>query len=213
LHEERLRPYAELLDLYRAADLAFDLFTRNPERELAFNTRTVDYLACGLPPLYSDYAELAGPIGRYEAGFVLDPTDAGAIAATIGAALDNPARLALCRRAARQLVDDLLTWDRTVAPLAAWCAKPTRRERATQTVDLAALIPDLVAELAEARAAATRWRGVAEEREQYARHVEAAWRERGEALAASEGQVAAWRDTPWRTALRQTMSRRNDRPE
>lgn len=212
LHEERLRPYAELLAIYRGADLAFDLFARNPERELAFNTRTVDYLACGLPPLYSDYAELAGPIARYEAGFVVDPGDPVAVAAAVGAALDDPAGLARRRRAARRLVDDLLTWDRTLAPLARWCAAPTRRAQGSQALDLAALLPSAPAapttELAAARAEAARWRALAEERETYARHVEAAWQERGAALAAGEFASAGWRRAPWRSAFRQTFGDR-----
>lgn len=208
LHAERLRPYEELLTIYRRADLAFDLFARNPERELAFNTRTVDYLACGLPPLYSDYAELAGPIDRYDAGFVVDPGDPATVTATVEAALADPAGLAGRRHAARRLVDDLLTWDRTIVPLAHWCAAPTRRDRAVQTVDLAALTPDLVRDLAEAREEATRWHQVAEERKQYARHVESAWQERGEVLSANEHEAAEWRRAPWRAALRQTFSRR-----
>lgn len=215
LHEGQLRPYAELLAIYRGADLAFDLFARNPERELAFNTRTVDYLACGLPPLYSAYAELAGPIARYEAGIVVDPGDPVEVAAAVGEALDEPAALARRRRAARRLVDDLLTWDRTVAPLARWCATPTRRTRDTQALDLAALLPPTpttpTTELAAAQAEAAHWRTLAEEREAYARHVETAWQERGAALAAASPAAAGWRRSPWRSAFRQTLGDRAGR--
>lgn len=210
LHEERLRPYAELLAIYRGADLAFDLFARNPERELAFNTRTVDYLGCGLPPLYSDYAELAGPIGRYDAGIIVDPSDAEAVTQAVSATLDDPANLARRRDNARRLVDDLLTWDRTVAPLARWCREPTRRERQPQALDFAALQPPQTADTAALAAAhdeAAHWRSLAEEREVYARHVEAAWQERGEALASRDAADAAWRGSPWRAAWRQTFGR------
>ena len=214
LHKERLRPYAELLAIYRGADLAFDLFARNPERELAFNTRTVDYLACGLPPLYSDYAELAGPIGRYGAGIIVDPTDTAAISQALNAALDDTTSLADRRVAAQQLVDDLLTWDRTVAPLARWCQEPTCRTRDSQALDFAALQPpqnDISTELATAQAAAAHRQAVATEREAYARHVEAAWRERGEALAAHEATDVARQSSPWRSALQQKLGRSSGR--
>lgn len=213
LHPERQRPYAELLDHYRRADLAFDLFARNPERELAFNTRTVDYLACGLPPLYSDYAELAGPIARYDAGFVVDPANPEAVAAAVAAALDDPTGLAARRSNARRLVDELLTWDRTVAPLARWCAHPTRRPRHPDALDVGALLPArdkadhalAASQVAASREEVATWRGVAEERETYARQVEAAWRERGEALTARDAEAARWQRAPWRAALRQTF--------
>lgn len=210
LHPERLRPYADLLAIYRQADLAFDLFARNPERELAFNTRTVDYLACGLPPLYSDYAELAGPIARYDAGLVVNPADPDAVAAAVGAALDDPARLAARRYNARQLVNEQLVWERTIAPLARWCANPTRRVRDADTLDLAALLPTTggaTQELEAARAEAASWQALAEEREAYAHRVEAAWRELGAALATRDAMRAGWEQAPWRAAFRQTVTK------
>ena len=208
LHPERLRPYAELLAEYRRADLAFDLFARNPERELAFNTRTVDYLACGLPPLYNDYAELAGPIARYEAGFVVDPADANAVRTAVGAALDDPTGLVARRANARRLVNERLTWDRTVAPLAAWCAQATRRERHPGALSVEALLPARAQEeaaLAAAQEAGAAWQRLAEEREAYALTVEAAWQERAAALASSEAALARQRHAPWRAALRHTF--------
>ena len=208
LHPERQRPYAELLGEYRRADLAFDLFARNPERELAFNTRTVDYLACGLPPLYNDYAELAGPIARYEAGYVVDPLDAAAVGAAVGAALDDPAGLAARRTNARRLVDERLTWDRTVAPLAAWCVHATRRVRRTDALSVEALLPERAREgaaLAAAQEASAEWQRLAEEREAYALTVEAAWQERGAALSASADALTAYQRAPWRAALRHTF--------
>jgi glycosyltransferase involved in cell wall biosynthesis len=208
LHPERQRPYAELLGEYRRADLAFDLFARNPEREIAVNTRTVDYLACGLPPLYNDYAELAGPIARYDAGFVVDPADADAVGAAVGAALDDPAGLAARRANARRLADERLTWDRTVAPLAAWCAQGGRRTRRPDALSVEALVPgraEADAALATARETSANWQRLAEEREDYAHRVEAAWQERGAALAASTDALAAYRRAPWRAALRHTL--------
>jgi hypothetical protein len=51
--------HEQLIDHYRRSHVAFDLMQRNPEREMAFTTRTVEYLWCGLPVIYNHYGELA----------------------------------------------------------------------------------------------------------------------------------------------------------
>ncbi len=201
LHHSGLRPYAELLDIYRRADLAFDLFAPNPERELAFNTRTVDYLACGLPPLYGDYAELAAPLRNYDAGIVVDPTDAAAVTAAVTRALTEPAWLAAKRAGAHRLVAERLAWDRTIAPLAAWCAAPTRRT--TRALDLTLIDSTDLAWLREERARAL---ALTAERATYAVSVERAWHEQGNHLHTINATLAAYRRHPWRAALRQAAS-------
>ncbi len=214
-HEVRLRPYAELLALYRSADLAFDLFARNPERELAFNTRTVDYLAAGLPPLYSDYAELAEPISHYRAGYIVDPADPQAVQTAVATALDNPDDLRQRRQAARHLVDDLLTWNQTIAPLARWCAVPSRRQPAPNTLTLADLLPaqaEQAALLTAAQAETRHWQEVAEEREAYAQHLEAAWQEQGQVLATQAAALARWQARPWQTAWQQRFGKQPQDP-
>ncbi|HEX5502065.1 MAG TPA: glycosyltransferase family 4 protein, partial [Thermomicrobiales bacterium] len=204
IHAGAPLPYADLLAVYRRADLAIDLFARNAERELAFNTRTVDYLAAGLPVLYGDYAELAGPLAAYGAGLLVAPDDPAAIAAALERALDDPAHLAALGANARRLVDERLTWDRTITPLAAWCAAPTRR--APGPLSPASLVLDLVrrAEFLEGRNAELA--GQAEERGAYAARVERAWAEQGARLADLDAALARRRAAPWRAALRQTLA-------
>lgn len=50
----------DLLNLYREASVALEAMQYNLERELAFTTRTVEYLWCGLPVLYNNFGELVG---------------------------------------------------------------------------------------------------------------------------------------------------------
>ena len=201
LHGSGLRPYDELLGIYRRADLAFDLFAPNPERELAFNTRTVDYLACGLPPLYGDYAELAAPIREYDAGIIADPTDEAAVTAAIARALADSDWLAAKRPGARRLAAERLAWDRTVAPLAAWCAAPTRRSG--RALDLTLLD---TADLAWLRKERDRALALAAERATYAATVEATWRDQSARLTTLDATFAAHQRHPWRSALRQTAA-------
>ena len=139
-----LVPHDRLLDEYRRAHVAFDVMARNPERELAFTTRTVEYLWCGLPVVYNDYAELARPIRDYEAGWTVDPLDRAAIAAVVDAILADPAEVERRSDNARRLARERLAWDRTIGPLDAFCRQPQkRRPRASDLRELAVRPPTL----------------------------------------------------------------------
>ena len=128
----------QLIETYRHAHAAIDLMARNPERELAFTTRTVEYLWCGLPVLYNDYAELSRYIRDYQAGWAVNPTDPAAIQQAVSEIFEQPDRVREYSRNAQRLVRERLTWDRTVDPLDAICRNPSRRERAP----IAAALPE-----------------------------------------------------------------------
>lgn len=200
MHHSNLRPYGELLGIYRRSDLAFDLFAPNPERELAFNTRTVDYLACGLPPLYGDYAELAAPIRDYDAGIVVDPLDEPAVSAAVTRALTDPVWLAAKRTGALRLAAERLAWDRTIAPLAAWCANPTHRPARALNLTLIDST-----DLAWVREERDRALALAAERGTYAASVESAWDEQGMRMRTLEDALAERQRHPWRAAIRQAL--------
>ena len=123
-----LRPFDQLVADYCRAGVALDLMERNAERELAFPTRTVIYLWCGLPVIHSDYSDLAPLIARYDAGWVLDPADADGLREAIKMILREPTVVQKKGQNARRLVAEQLTWDKTIAPLAAWCREPRLRE-------------------------------------------------------------------------------------
>lgn len=116
-----------LLEAYRQAHVAFDVMARNPERELAFTTRTVEYLWCGLPVVYNNYSELSGLIDDYEAGWTVDPLDRTAIAAVVDRILADPGEVARRSQNSRRLVRERLTWDKTIAPLVEYCRQPFKR--------------------------------------------------------------------------------------
>lgn len=197
-------PYDALRAAYREADLALDLYAHTLERELAFNTRTVDFLHAGLPPLYADYAELSPLIRDYDAGFVVPPDDDAAIAAALDAVFTDPAGLAARGRAAQRLAHERLAWDRTIAPLAAFCAAPTRRQPGS--LSPRALVPELVQALSDTQIELANTRHAADARRDYATRVEAAWAEQGARLTERNAALAAWRQEPWRMAARQTVA-------
>lgn len=118
VHFEGIRPRDELLEIYQRATVAVDLMTHNYERELAFTTRTVEYMWCGLPVIYNNYAELSPLIHQYEAGWVLDPTDGASIERVIHDILDYPELAHERGSNAQRLVREHLTWDKAIKPLA-----------------------------------------------------------------------------------------------
>jgi hypothetical protein len=108
--------------------VALDLMARNPERELAHATRTVVYLWAGLPVIHGDFDELAPLIAASNAGWVLEPSDSVGLRDVIHQILEHPEIVAERGANAQRLVRERLTWDRTIAPLAAWCRAPRRRD-------------------------------------------------------------------------------------
>jgi len=122
-------PHGDLLHHYAQAHVAIDLMARNPERELAFTTRTVEYLWCGLPVIYNDYSELSRYIAEYEAGWVLDPADEDSLRHTINQILEDPADVERRSHNARRLVRQRLSWDRTAEPLRRFADGVTLRKK------------------------------------------------------------------------------------
>jgi GT2 family glycosyltransferase len=116
-----------LLACYASAHVAVDVMQRNSERELAFTTRTVEYLWCGVPVLYHDYAELSDYIREYEAGWLVNPEDADAVRHTLRHIFDHPEEVAARSRNAQRLVRERLTWDNTITPLDSFVRLPRMR--------------------------------------------------------------------------------------
>lgn len=128
-----LTPLDEWIRLVSKCDVAFDLFPRNNERELAFPTRTSMYLWNGLPVLHADYDELAGLIQEYGAGWTVDPASSDALRAVLRRILGGEERLQKMAASARKLAEERLNWAETMKPLAEFCRDPKRRAGATAT--------------------------------------------------------------------------------
>jgi len=119
--------HEDLIAKYTMAHVAIDVMERNPERELAFTTRTVEYLWCGLPVIYNNYAELSDYIREYNAGWIVDPEDSEAIAAVINEIFEHPEQVVERSRNAQRLVREQLNWEQTIAQLDRFIRRPSRR--------------------------------------------------------------------------------------
>lgn len=122
-------PHEELIGHYCAATAAVDLMARNFERELAFTTRTVLYLWCGLPVIYNNYSDLSRYIEKYRAGWCLDPTDVAALERVLDEIFEEPQRVAEYSRNARRLVREELDWTKTIRPVVEFCREPRVRPK------------------------------------------------------------------------------------
>ncbi len=65
-------PHQSIVKTYSEAFAALDLYWFNRERELAVTTRTVEYLYCGLPVIYSEGMELSSLLRSKKMGIVVD---------------------------------------------------------------------------------------------------------------------------------------------
>ena len=208
LNAEGFVPYEDLLHAYARATLAVDLTRPNPERELSFSFRHVDYLRCGLPMLLADHTVAAEELVAAGAAVAVDAGDAGRIRRALEELLGDPDRLRRMSRAARKLARTTHDWTHATAELAAFCHRPRHRERAPTLLVRAAAERNRVAdELETARNRGdllTDRLAFAEERVRKAdRERELAWRHFREASEqldrtwASHGEIEQARDRAW----------------
>lgn len=134
-------PYGAYVELLREGGVALDLMARNPERELAFTTRTVQYMAVGLPVIHDDYSELGGIIAGggvgasgelgAPAGWTFNPDSRESMEAfrsLVRGLIQGEVDPARRGAAALALVARELDWDATIDPLDAFCRAPHLRE-------------------------------------------------------------------------------------
>jgi hypothetical protein len=98
-------------------DVAIDLFQHNLEREYAMVTRSIIALACGVPVLHPPFTEVSPMIAEYDAGWLVDPEDKGALEAVISGIIDDPDELRRKKENARRLASAVIEPEVAVKPL------------------------------------------------------------------------------------------------
>jgi GT2 family glycosyltransferase len=124
-----LLPHDKLVERYRRAHVAVDVMVPNAERRLAFPSRTVHYLWCGLPVIHGAYSEVAEHIREYEAGWVVEHDDLDALREVVISVLANPSEAERRGRNAQRLAFERFNWNKTVEPLAKFVRSPHMRPR------------------------------------------------------------------------------------
>ena len=115
--QKPMLPLEQFTDELREKDVAIDLMRWNLERELAMTIRSTTYLWSGLPVIYNNFADLGSLISQYEAGWLVDPSDANALIKVIDDIYANPSAVAIRSKNAQRLARELFSWDRAVEPL------------------------------------------------------------------------------------------------
>ena len=113
-----------LLDEYRRASVSVELMKYNLERELAFTTRTIEYLWCGLPVLYNNYSEISAHISEYDAGWAVDPEDPAMLNLALQEIFEDSDSVKRKSMNAQRLVADRFSWDKTIEPCVEFLNKP-----------------------------------------------------------------------------------------
>ena len=126
LVEQGLLPYPQLLEEYRRADVAVNLFEENAERRMAFSFREMDYLRAGLPLVCTGFSEIAPAVAESGAGWVLPDLSDEAVRGAFRAILAEFPFGAARSESARRLVAERFSAERTVDSLLALLENPTK---------------------------------------------------------------------------------------
>jgi len=204
-----LLPYDQLLDEYRSAWAAVNLFEENPERQLAFSFREIDYLKCGLPLLCAPFSHIAPYIRRHEAGWVLESMTEKELRRTVRRILALERIPAAMSAAAQAIVREHFDQRQTIRPVLDYLARPTRPPRRESLLQSTVHWGDFARQemqklLAELRALREQNQELARHNEEYRRLEE----EKNRHLAAAESTIRELRQY---TAAREKDLARCDR--
>jgi len=114
---DMLMTFSEYREFLTGIDLVVDLFDHNLEREYAMVTRAVVALACGLPIVHPPFTEVAPLIDEYQAGWLVDPTEPGALRRVLDEVIDDRQLLAARTANAQRLATEVFEPARALEPL------------------------------------------------------------------------------------------------
>ena len=109
--------FSEFRRFLSGVDVTIDLFQHNLEREYAMVTRSVVSLACGVPVVHPPFTEVSAMISEYDAGWLVDPLDEGAVGAALDEVIGDPEAVRRKRENARALALEVLDPAEAVKPL------------------------------------------------------------------------------------------------
>ena len=121
-----LLAFDEIVHEWGKYSCAIDVMKPNLERKLANPMRTTTYLWLGIPVIISDFYWVSELVREYEAGWLVDPSEEGAVHRITLDVLRNPGVLRERSANAQRLVAENLTWDRCVEGLDRFCKSPKK---------------------------------------------------------------------------------------
>jgi hypothetical protein len=110
--------YPDFSRFLEGVDVSVDVFGYNLEREYAVVTRSVVALCHGIPVIHPPFTEVSPLIAKYNAGWLVDPTEEGAVAKTLEELLNDRDRLMQKTNNARRLAREVLEPAKATSALA-----------------------------------------------------------------------------------------------
>ncbi|MBN2208586.1 MAG: glycosyltransferase family 4 protein [Candidatus Coatesbacteria bacterium] len=133
-----LLPFSEIASEWAKYSCAIDVMKPNLERRLANPMRTTTYLWLGIPIIVSDFYWVSELVRKYDAGWLVDSSEKGAVRDITLDVLDNPRVLREKGANAQRLVAENLTWDRCVEGLDRFCKSPQKLPKSRGLVTVVA---------------------------------------------------------------------------
>ena len=133
-----LLPFSEIACEWGKYSCAIDVMKPNLERRLANPMRTTTYLWLGIPIIISDFYWVSELVRKYDAGWLVDSSEEGAVRRITLDILDNPDILRERAANAQSLVAENLTWDRCVEGLDRFCKSPKKLAKSGNLVSVVA---------------------------------------------------------------------------
>lgn len=116
-------PAERRYDLWRDVDLLVATHDRSLETRLSLRIRFLDALVAGCSVVTNEGGAISRLLREYDAGWVVPSKDPAALARAYRQALSDGALATARRRAAEKLLE-AFSWDRSLAPLVAFCHRP-----------------------------------------------------------------------------------------
>lgn len=115
-------PYSDWPHLLQECSIALSIHFDTVETRLAFRSRVLEYIWAGIPIISTQGDATSELIAKYSLGHIVDYEDVDGIALAIKHILEKKDNLSADFEGARQA----LAWERSAAPLIAFCKEPYR---------------------------------------------------------------------------------------
>ena len=135
-------PREQLAERLATARVGMNLLNARRDHVVALGNKLFEYMAAGLPQVYSDFPLWREVIGGPGAGLAVEPSDPAAVANALGHLFEHPDEAEAMGRRGRAAVDERYNWEaQAPALLAVYEGLEERESTESRTLGLSGLRP------------------------------------------------------------------------